>query len=132
MVALLRGVRPTTPAGDEGVRGCLAGGEGAVVAGGRSEQVAVADAARRLLAAPPVVAAPEVHRAEDAGDEGDGAGGGEHDVEPEVAVGALGDAADLFGAPEMKRGSERASDAGRSVGRLGERAVSKLKFMCPN
>ena len=39
-------------------------------------------------------------------DQGDRAGGGEYDVEPEVAVGALGDAADLFGAPEMKRGAE--------------------------
>ena len=100
MVALLRGVRAAPR--DEGARGGLAGGDGAVVAG-RDEEVAVADAARRLLAPPPAVAAPEVHRAEDGGDESDRAGGGEHDVEPEVAVGALGDAADLFGAPEMKR-----------------------------
>ena len=105
VVALLRGVRVRAAPRDEGARGGLAGGDGAVVAG-RDEEVAVADAARRLLAPPPAVAAPAVHRAEDGGDEGDRAGGGEYDVEPEVAVGALGDAADLFGAPEMKRGAE--------------------------
>ena len=110
MVALLpRGVRAAA-AGDERVRGGLAGGDGAGVAGG-GEQVAVADAARRLLAAPPAVAAPEVHRAEDDGDEGDGAAGREDDVEPEVAVGALRDSAHLFGATEMN--GEGESERGR-------------------